>query len=300
MIAFMFAVACLALGLVHAAHLVAPPRADHAKLIERWYDDRARATRQRESAEQVPSSPTQRIVARLADEVERRGRDLDSWHQDLAIVGTTMERHLSKLLSLAVVALVAPPVILGVLSALGLSLPWSVGLMLGVGLSAAMSAIVHRELRGQAATRRAEFRRSLSIYLDLVSMALDAGRGHAEALPAAAKIGTGWTFEHLQDAIDGARFSGVTAWESLGILGHRIGLPELVDLDAALRLANEDGAKVKATFIARAGTLRAARIADAESEANEATESMKFTLIVMVFAFLGYELYPSIVRLFSG
>ena len=186
------------------------------------------------------------------------------------------------------------------LSAAGLDLPWSIGLMLGVGLAAAMGVVAHRELRAEASKRRAEFRRSLSIYLDLVSMALDAGRGHAEALPAAANIGAGWTFEHLQDAIDGARFSGVTAWESLGILGQRVGLPELVDLDAALRLANEDGAKVKATLIARAGTLRAARIADAESEANEATESMKFTLIVMVFAFLGYELYPSIVRLFSG
>jgi tight adherence protein C len=73
-----------------------------------------------------------------------------------------------------------------------------------------------------------------------------------------------------------------------------------VDLDASLRLANEDGAKIKATLIARAGTLRAARVADAEAEANRATESMKFTLIVMVFAFLGYELYPSIVRLFAG
>ena len=136
--------------------------------------------------------------------------------------------------------------------------------------------------------------------LSVVGLEFEVFSAGGMALPAAANIGTGWTFDHLQDAIDGARFSGVTAWESLGALGRRVGLPELFDLDAALRLANEDGAKVKATLVARAGTLRSRRIADAEADANQATESMKFTLIVMVFAFLGYELYPSIVRLFAG
>jgi len=296
----MVAVACLALGLVRVLHLAAPPRADHLSLAAHWYDERARATRRRDAAEVAGSSPLDRLATRIAEHIERRGSDLTSLHQDLAITGTTMERHLSKLLGLVLVAFMGPPMILGVLTTVGLNLPVSLGLFLSLALAAGMSVVAQRELRASAARLRAEFRRSLSIYLDLMAMALDAGRGHAEALPAAANIGTGWTFEHLQDAIDGARFSGVTAWESLGALGQRIGLPQLVDLDAALRLANEDGAKVKSTLIARAGTLRSARIADAEAEANQATESMKFTLILMVFTFLGYQLYPSIVRLFAG
>ena len=45
-------------------------------------------------------------------------------------------------------------------------------------------------------------------------------------------------------------------------------MPELTDLDAALRIAHEDGAKVKATLTARAATLRAQRLADAEAEAT--------------------------------
>jgi hypothetical protein len=75
---------------------------------------------------------------------------------------------------------------------------------------------------------------------------------------------------------------------------------ELTDLEAALRLASDDGAKIRATLIARAQTLRAKRIADAEAAAAQATESMKFALIVLVFVFLSYELYPSVVRLFAG
>lgn len=292
--------ACLALGLVHLLHLVVPPRTDLLAGVGRWDQERVRAARQRDAADIAGSSPLDKVASRLAEEVARRSRDLTALNQDLDLTGTTLERHLSKVLGLVAVALVGPAVILGVLRTVGLAVPTSVGLVLGLGLASAMVVMAQRELHTNAGKLRAEFRRSLWIYLDLVAMSLEAGRGHAEALPAAANIGTGWTFVHLQDAIDGARFSGVTAWESLGALGHRIGLPELTDLDASLRLANDDGAKVKATLIARAGTLRSARIAYAEAEANQATESMKFTLIVMVFAFLAYELYPSIVRLFAG
>jgi Flp pilus assembly protein TadB len=163
-----------------------------------------------------------------------------------------------------------------------------------------MVVVSRHELRENAQRRRAEFRRSLSIYIDLVAMSMQAGRGHAEALPASAAIGSGWAFAHIQDAIDGARFSGVTAWHALGQMGDRFGIRELTDLDAALDLANEDGAKVRATLTARAETLRAQRIADAEAAAAKATETMRFALIVMVFAFLSYELYPSVARLFAG
>ena len=298
MILFLFAAACLALGCIQIMRLAVPQRTDHVVLAGRWYDERARATQRRDSPNVAGTSWVGRLTTRIAEQVERRaGQSLQS---DLTITGTTLEQHLAKVLGLAGAALLGPPLILGALPVAGLRLPISVGLLLGVGLAGAMVVVAQREVQTKAAEMRAEFRRSLSTYLDLVAMALDAGRGHAEALPAAANIGTGWTFALLQDAIDGARFSGISAWESLGVLGRRLGLPELVDLDASMRLANEDGAKIKATLVARAGTLRAARVADAEAEANQATESMKFTLIVMVFAFLGYELYPSIVRLFAG
>jgi tight adherence protein C len=299
-IGFMVVAGCLALGAVQLLRLALPPRVDHVRVAARWHDERARATRVRDADGRASGSLLDRLALRVAEQIERRSGDLTTLNQDLTICGTTLERHLSHLLGLVLAAFLGPPAIFTVLLAAGLALPVSWGLLLGLALAAAMVAVAHRELRAKATALRSEFRRSLSTYLDLVAMALDAGRGHAEALPAAANIGAGWTFQHLQDAIDGARFSGVTAWESLGVLGHRIGVPELVDLDAALRLANEDGAKVKATLTARAGTLRSARIADAEARANQATESMKLALIVMVFAFLGYELYPSIVRLFAG
>jgi Flp pilus assembly protein TadB len=296
---FLLAAIGVALAMLHLARLTVPPRVDLAAGVGRWDRDRLRASRTATTAN-VGRSPLDRIASRLTEAVARRVRDQAGLSQDLAVTDTTLEAHLSKALVLVLVALVGPPVIFGVLAVAGVAIPLSWGLVLGVALAVGIAAIAHRELRSEATRLRAEFRRSLSMYLDLVAMSLEAGRGHAEALPAAARIGSGWTFQALADAVDGARFSGITAWEALGQLGHRYGLPELVDLEGALRLANDDGAKVKATLIARSATLRSARVAYAEAEANQATESMKFALIVMVFAFLFYELYPSVVRLFAG
>lgn len=300
MIAFMLTAGCLAVALLHAYRLAVPPRADLVTRVERWDHARARASRVQRIGATDAATPGARVARWLAEQYGRRARDLTGLSQDLAITGATLETHLSRILSLALLGLAAPIAILTALTVAGLRLPAPVAVAAGIGLAAAMVVVVQRELGETARRRRAEFRRTLSIYLDLVAMSMQAGRGHAEALPAAAAIGSGWAFTDLQDAIDGARFSGITPWAALGRIGERLGVPELSDLEGALRLANDDGAKVKATLVARAGTLRAQRIADAEAEANQATESMKFALLVMVFTFLTYELYPSVARLFAG
>jgi tight adherence protein C len=299
-IAFMIAAGAVAVAVLHAYRLAVPPRADLVRAVHRWDSSRARSTRIQRIGATVETTLSQRIRGRLADAMLRHGRDTQGLTRDLAVTGTSLEDHLAKTLTLAVIGFVGPTAILLFFDFIGLGLPVVFGPIAGLALASAMIVVTRQELQEQAKSRRAEFRRSLSVYLDLVAMSMQAGRGHAEALPASAAIGSGWTFTHLQDAIDGARFSGTTAWHALGQVGDRFGIRELTDLDAALTLANEDGAKVRATLVARAETLRAERIADAEAAAAQATESMRFALIVMVFAFLSYELYPSVARLFAG
>jgi tight adherence protein C len=299
-IAFMVAVGLLAAGVLHLYRLAVPPRADLVSAVARWDQSRARSTRIQRIGIARGESVTSRVVGWLADLVARRDRNIATLTQDLMVSGGTLEGYLTRTLTLAAIGVIAPVAILTVLHAVGLGLPYVFGPILGLALSVVMVLVTRQELVDNARRRRAEFRRSLSIYLDLVAMSLQAGRGHAEALPASAAIGSGWAFTQLQDAIEGARFAGITAWEALGKLGERTGMKELVDLEGALRLANDDGAKVRATLIARAATLRSQRIADAEAAAAQATESMKFALIVMVFVFLSYELYPSVARLFAG
>jgi len=299
-IAFMIAAGLVAVAVLHAYRLAVPPRHDLVRTVHRWDSSRARSTRIQRIDATDDTTMSRRLRGRLADLVLRHGRDTPGLTRDLAVTGTNLEDHLAKTLTLSVIGFLGPIAILFFFEVIGLGLPVVFGPIAGLALGATMIVVTRQELQEQAKKRRAEFRRSLSVYLDLVAMSMQAGRGHAEALPASAAIGSGWAFTHLQDAIDGARFSGTTAWHALGQLGERFGIRELTDLDAALTLANEDGAKVRATLVARAETLRAERIADAEAAAAQATESMRFALIVMVFAFLSYELYPSVARLFAG
>lgn len=291
--------AALALGLVHAWRLAVPPRADLAAGVGRWDAARARANRLQDT--RPPVSVIDRLARRLADELTRRGRDLTTLNQDLTITETSLEAHLSKTLTLVGLGFLAPIALFGVISVAGLGGSVRFGGLIGIVLAGVMVVMVRRELREQAAERRTELRRCLSIYLDLVAMSLEAGRAHAEALPAAAQIGTGWAFTLLQDAaVEAPRWDGITAWAALGRLGERIGMNELVELDGTLTLAQDDGAKVKASLIARAATLRAQRVADAEARANSDTDSMRFALIMMAFAFITYEFYPAVARLFAG
>jgi Flp pilus assembly protein TadB len=299
-IAFMLVAGLLAVAVVHVYRLVMPPRVNLVSAVAGWDRSRARSTMIQSIGVSTGDSVRGRLVRWIADQVARRGTSTVRLTQDLTATGQTLEEYLTRTVTLAGIGLAWPPVILTLLNAAGLGLPYLLGPILGAALMVGMVLVVRQEVSDLARRRRAEFRRTLSIYLDLVAMSLQAGRGHAEALPASAAIGTGWAFAQIQDAIEGARFAGITAWEALGQLGERIGMRELTDLEAALRLASDDGAKVRATLIARAQTLRAARIADAEAAAARATESMKFALIVMVFAFLSYELYPSVARLFAG
>lgn len=300
MIAFMLAAGCVAAAVIHAYRLAVPRRTDLVTAVGRWDQARARASRLQRLGNTAPDTVTGKLGAWLAERLLRRARNLTGLSQDLAVTGGTLEEHLTKSLTLAAIGFVGPTAILSVLNALGMGLPLALGPPIGLALATAMLLAVGRELQDNARKRRAQFRRTLSIYLDLVALSMQAGRGHAEALPASAAIGSGWAFTQIQDAIEGARFAGTTPWAALGQLGERIGVRELTDLDGALRLANDDGAKVRSTLVARARTLRERRVADAEAAAARATESMRFTLIVMVFVFLTYELYPSVARLFAG
>jgi Flp pilus assembly protein TadB len=296
----MLAAGVVAVAVLHAYRLAVPPRADLAGAVRRWDSSRARATRIQRIGGPKAATVGGKVQSWLADQVLRRARDVKHLTQDLAVTGVTVEQHIGRTTALAIVGFVGPIVILGFFNTIGLRLPLIFGPSAGAVLAAAMLFVTRQELTEKAKKRRAEFRRTLSVYLDLVAMSMQAGRGHAEALPASAAIGTGWAFTHLQDAIEGARFSGTTPWHALGQLGDRFGIRELTDLDAALTLANDDGAKVRNTLVARAETLRSERITDTEAAAAQATESMRFALIVMVFAFLTYELYPSVARLFAG
>ena len=110
--------------------------------------------------------------------------------------------------------------------------------------------------------RRAEFRHALGAYLDLVALEMAARAAPAEALPAAAKIGTGWPLALIRDTLYRATRAGRDPWAALGDLGQRIGVTELRDLGQLIALVAHDGARVRSTLTARAQTMRRHELAE--------------------------------------
>ena len=165
----------------------------------------------------------------------------------------------------------------------------------GVALAALFFWVPDLSVKQAADQRRHELRRALSCYLDLVAMSLAGGRGIPEALPTAARIGTGWAFELLGSTIDRARLVGDTPWAALADLGVRTGMQELQDLGGALMLVADDGAKVRQSLTARASTQRRRQLAEAEGAAAKADQSMEMAQVVLFVGFVLFLGFPAVV-----
>jgi Flp pilus assembly protein TadB len=152
-------------------------------------------------------------------------------------------------------------------------------------------------LRSEAERRRADFRRIVGIFLDLVAMNLAGGRGLPEALLTASTISDNWALVRIRQALANARLFGTTPWAALGELGREIGVEELSDLAAALTLAADDGAKIRQSLSARAATMRRRELAEVEGEAGEKSQSMLVAQLVICTGFMIFLAYPAVSQL---
>lgn len=231
---------------------------------------------------------------RAAAVVRRLGTDLFSLNADLAVVGRSLERHLVTSVLVGLGALVAPLLVVGLMQLMGVSLGWSVPVVVSLALGLAGLALPTLRLRSQAEEARRDFRHVVGSYLDLVSMSLSAGRGVPEALDAASALCDDPAMVRIRDALAVARLRGKTPWAALGQLGTQLRIDELRDLSAALALVAEDGAKIRESLAARASSMRRRDLADAESRAGEGSESMLVAQLVIAMGFIVFLVYPAL------
>lgn len=266
-----------------------PPRQDLAVTLGRWEVARRHAGRARSD------NPTyrDRIGLWVSDEFAKRGTEFPRQRTDLAITGKTLEEHISGMVVTAIVGFFAPTLLSVFARAIGLNFGFVIPVVVGLLIAGLTIIGANAQLRTEADEKRDELRRALGTYLDLVSMSLAGGRGVPEALPTSAAIGTGWAFELIGDTINNARRIGDTPWKALGDLGERVGLQELKDLSAALSLVGDSGAKIRASLQARSATLRRRELADAATDASNASESMGVANILLAFGFLALIGYPA-------
>ncbi|MBI2168476.1 MAG: type II secretion system F family protein [Actinobacteria bacterium] len=231
---------------------------------------------------------------------EALGLDVVALGADLRAIGREPARHaLDKLLLATVFS--ALPLFSGlVLAGFGLGLPGGVVFLAAVTLGAGGFFLPDVLVRGEARLRRREFRHALSAYMDLVTIVIAGGGGTESALTAAASAGSGWAFTELRRALSTARLRAEPPWVALDRLGADLAVVELREVAASLGLAGEHGAKVRNSLATRARSLREHRLAEVETEAQAATEKMSLPVVLMLFGFLAFVLYPALHFVLDG
>ena len=241
-----------------------------------------------------------RLGRALSAALLRRGFSHTRLRQDLALTGRELEVVFGRKIVAAVAGfLLALAVLIGGQFTAGLPLPPGSPLVLASLVAAGFFFLPDLEARQQAVTRRDDFRRAFGAYLDLVALEMAGSAAPAQAMTSAARVGAGWPMALLRDTLFRATRSGRDQWAALTDLGERIGVAELRDLGALVRLVEHDGARVRLTLSARAATMRRRELADAEGKAAERDVSMRLAQLVVCAGFMVFLAYPAIVNVMS-
>ena len=241
------------------------------------------------------------VMTALADRLElvaaRRGWQLARHRADLTILNRSVGAMLATKVTSALIMLLVAPLAWGAARLGGLDLGGTIPLGVALLLGLFGFFLPDLTLRAEADKRRREFRRTVGIFLDLVSMNLAGGRGLPEALLAASSVSDHWSMVRIRQTLANARLFGTTPWEALGGLGRDIGLEELESLSGALLLAADDGAKIRQSLSARAATMRRKALSESEGDEGERSQSMLVAQMLLVVSFLVYLAYPALVAL---
>lgn len=290
------------LGILLLVVVLAPPRVQAGAALARV--DLARVQRrERERAGAVSGSRAawqlglgRRATGVLTD----LGVELGSVRSDLSLLGRSLDQHLAASVIAGVVGLLAPLVVSAALLVAGTGVTIGVPVAVAPLVAVVAAALPTLEVRRRAAGRRRDFRHVIGSFLDLVAMSLAGGRGVPEALQSASELSQGWAMVRIRDTLIAARLRGETPWAALGQLGEEVRIDELRDLAAALALVAEDGAKVRESLAARAGSMRRRELAESEGRAGEKSQSMLVAQLLLAVGFLLFLVYPAMVTVLQS
>lgn len=305
-----------------------PPRTSLVVQLGRYDASRDRARRRTgptlavtsaaPAADGARTSLSQALARRVATVLAERGIDRPHLRQDLALTGRTWQALVARqlvggfaglVLGLVTAAAVIQLTVFGSSAGIaeasgevvggGGGVPASV---LAAGVVAALMAVVFAlipelEVRREAGRRRQDFRRALGAYLDLVALEMAGSAAPTEALPSAARVGSGWPLVLIRHTLARATLAGQDPWQALTDLGERIGVVELTDLAGLIQLVGRDGARVRTTLTGRAASIRRRDLADAQGLAGQRDQSLLIAQTLIGLGFVAFVGYPAVVNL---
>jgi tight adherence protein C len=227
----------------------------------------------------------------------RFGTRLRPPHQELQLIGQSVERYAVEKAGYAALGLLFPPLLSLMLLMFGLAIPIAIPAAASVGLAILLFLLVDVSVKQKAAEAREQFVRAVAAYLDLVALERAASHGPVESLERAARVSDGWVFQRIRAALDNARFASIPPWDGLSQVAAEIGVPELGDVGDIMRLSGTEGAQVYQTLVSRAQSLRVALRTKEQDRANTATTWLYVPTSLTVLVLFILAGYPFLVRL---
>lgn len=275
---------------------IRPPKPDPLVMLARFdlAQEPETPARSEVTTVQAAVSAETKLGRWVSTELARRGIAYTSLRQDLALNGQSFDATMGRKVVVGVLGFLIGLIITAFLSVAGLHLPLGVPVVVALLFGAGFFFIPDFDARSAAQRRRKEFKRALGAYLDWVSLQMSGKAAAEQALPEAAKIGSGWPLALIRHTVTNATRSGQDVWIALTELGDRIGVLPLRELGTLVQLVAHDGAQVRDTLSARAASLRAEELADAEGTAGKRDQSMLMAQILLGVGFAVFLGYPAI------
>lgn len=110
-------------------------------------------------------------------------------------------------------------------------------------------------VRREAAAARAEFTRFVTVYLQMVAVALLGTTTADRALSTAASVSDSWVFQKIRREYAIADVTHTSKWDALERLGVNVGVPALVELGRTMRLS-EARVSLREQLISKCDLLR--------------------------------------------
>lgn len=258
--------------------------------------DRLRRTAPPTTTTTVGQPPTGLIdrIGRVGLNIDVLGRWLSTL-TSLRLVGRSPRTHAGYLIVAAILGLVAPSVVVSLLTLAGVT---SLGVVVpaGVALGACILApvLVHSAAVADADAVRTDLRHQLSAYLDMVTMLLAGNTGHEGALEQAAAAGDGLLFRELRRRMREVATTGNSLVTALALVADDFDLTELEQVASATALSAAEGAPVARTLAAKCSTLRSTLAADQEAKARVRNDKVTPPLVGMALLFMALIIYPAL------
>ena len=176
------------------------------------------------------------------------------------------------------------------------SAPWLVLLIALAGISAPWLW-----MRSEITARRDQVIRELPMYVDMLTLALEAGGSLSVALKVATERSPDSVLRRAFLRVQGDLRAGRSRVEALRALGDRLDMPAVTPLIASLIQADSSGGSLAAVLRAQSEQRLNERFARAEKRAMEAPVRMLGPLVLCIFPCTFLILaFPIVMRFFSG